>query len=108
MNASLRMTAHVANNYAPVPETGCWIWLGAWDSCGYGKIASSGRNSIGTHRLFYAYYKGPIPDGLQVCHKCDTPSCCNPDHLFIGSVSDNAVDREVKGRGRWRTKRMAA
>ncbi|PXV54182.1 HNH endonuclease [Dyella jiangningensis] len=97
-----RMTDYVAQNYIPVPECGCWLWLGARDPDGYGKLGIHGRNMIRAHRLFYAFHKGPIPVGMQVCHKCDTPLCVNPDHLFLGSNTDNAVDRERKNRGRFK------
>jgi hypothetical protein len=100
-----RMTNYVSRNYATVPESGCWIWLGAWDSDGYGKLGNGGRNFIAVHRLFYAYYKGEIEDGKSVCHTCDTPCCINPEHLFLGTAQDNAVDREKKRRGRWTKRR---
>lgn len=95
-----RMTDYVKSNYIPVTESGCWLWLGSWHKTGYGKLSSNGRNTIVVPRLFYTHFKGPIPDGLHVCHKCDTPACCNPDHLFLGEPKDNAVDREMKQRGR--------
>lgn len=97
-----RMTAHVAQNYIPVPECGCWIWLGARDQYGYGKLGSHGRHMLSAHRLFYTFYKGEIPEGMSVCHKCDTPPCVNPDHLFLGTPLDNARDRERKGRGKFK------
>jgi hypothetical protein len=51
-----------------------------------------------TNRFFYYFVIQPIPEGLVVCHKCDNPICCNPDHLFIGTVADNNSDKMKKGR----------
>ena len=96
-----RMTQHVRNNYVPVPEAGCWLWLGCWHRNGYGKLSNNSKNTIVVSRLFYEFHRGPIPEGMQVCHKCDTPACVNPDHLFLGTNRDNAIDREKKQRGRY-------
>lgn len=88
------------DRYITVPETGCWLWLGAWDVDGYGKMG--GYGSISGHRISYEMFNGPIPEGFMVCHTCDTPPCVNPQHLFAGTATDNARDRERKGRSRWR------
>lgn len=95
-----RMTQYVANNYIPVPETGCWLWLGTWTHFGHGRLSSNGKSPIVASRLFYEHFTGPIPDGKFVCHKCDTPPCCNPDHLFLGTHSENMNDMKRKRRSR--------
>ena len=89
---------HITDNCIPVPESGCWIWVGGWNSTSrYGRYRINGRY-VDTHRLFYLMFKGEIPKGMHVCHKCDTPPCCNPDHLFVGTPADNMQDMIKKGR----------
>lgn len=92
-------TDYLMQNYMPIPEAGCWIWMGGWGGRGYGKVNKNGKTVCMPHRLFYAMHVGEIPDDLLVLHKCDTPVCCNPDHLFLGTHQDNADDRVRKGRG---------
>lgn len=86
--------------YEPVTETGCWIWLGVLTEQGYGKARLKGKQ-IGAHRLSWMKYRGSIPDGMFICHKCDNPLCVNPDHLFLGAQADNSNDKVAKGR-QWR------
>ncbi len=68
---------------------------------GYSRITLGGRKNkkmLLVHRLIYEYYFGSIPDKLFVCHTCDNPPCCNPDHLFLGTHIDNMKDMVEKGR----------
>lgn len=91
-------TPYLLQNYAPIPESGCWIWLGHWTPWGYGCVNRRGKWITGAHQMFYRLNKGEIPPGMMVCHKCDTPQCVNPDHLFLGTNSQNQKDRMAKGR----------
>lgn len=77
-------------------STKCWEWLGA-TARGYGEI-SIHYHMHKTHRIAYELIKGPITDGLFVCHSCDNKLCCNPDHLWLGTTEDNMRDMVVKGR----------
>ena len=68
----------------------CWLWTAAKRKTGYGLFYI--RRAHGSHRIAWAMDKGPIPDGLCVCHRCDNPPCCNPKHLYAGTKVDNAQD----------------
>lgn len=75
----------------------CWNWNGAQKSAWYGNMKHKWI-STPTHRMSYAVLKAPIPEWLCVCHKCDNPLCCNPDHLFLGTHQDNMDDKVRKWR----------
>lgn len=77
----------------------CWNWKAkAKSGHGYG-IFNLGDHQSNAHRVSWMLSNGPIPDGLFVCHKCDNPRCCNPNHLFLGTPKDNTDDMNRKGRG---------
>jgi hypothetical protein len=76
---------------------GCWNWTAA--RCrSYGIFAPDGKVPTGAHRVSWRLAFGEIPDGLFVLHKCDNPLCVRPDHLFLGTQSDNIKDKVNKGR----------
>ena len=85
-----------------IPFSGCWIFMGAVNEKGYGIVGTGGRGKPNdrAHRITYKHFLGEIPSGMLVCHKCDTPSCCNPEHLFLGTDKDNSRDKIAKGRDR--------
>ena len=76
-----------------VTDSGCWLWTG-YKSGRYGGFYKQAK----AHRWSYETFVGPIPDGKVVCHKCDTPLCVNPAHLWVGSQKDNVQDMIAKGR----------
>jgi hypothetical protein len=78
--------------FIPVPEIGCWLWEAATFKDGYGAFRANGKQNR-AHRFSYQLYRGEIPDGALVRHKCHVPSCVNPDHLLLGTVADNVGDK---------------
>jgi hypothetical protein len=91
----VRFWRHVAKG------PGCWEWLGCRGTTGYGMFGWGSRRpipTIGAHRASYRLNVGPIPAGLCVLHHCDNRGCVRPDHLFLGTKRDNAMDMYQKGR----------
>ena len=80
-----------------ITPTGCWEWLGSKSVAGYGRIKFDGRYWA-THRLMAHLKIDDVDENSIVCHRCDNPSCLNPEHLFIGTQKDNVNDRDAKGR----------
>lgn len=77
---------------------GCWLWQGAVNTTGYGMTTWDKAKNTVAHRLAWKLLRGPIPAGLRALHKCDTPRCCNPDHIFLGTQAENMADCRAKGR----------
>jgi hypothetical protein len=81
-------------------ETGCWLWTRGRNDGGYGMLSFRGRRCR-AHRLAAMVWLGLDPSSrLSVLHRCDTPACVNPDHLYVGTQADNCRDRAVWRRGR--------
>lgn len=82
---------------------GCLEWSGhtvksnGRESHRYGRIKVGGRDIL-AHRYAYTLARGEIPHGMSVCHRCDNPKCCNPEHLFLGTHRQNMGDMAAKGR----------
>lgn len=81
----------------PEPNSGCWLWSGASTRDGYGRfqVAYSGHQEQRAHRFSYRRFKGPIPDGLQLDHKCRVRCCVNPDHLEAVTAKVNTLRSEA-------------
>lgn len=77
--------------------TGCWNWRAPLDREGYGCITVAKKKQR-AHRVSYEVYRGEIPAGLLICHRCDNRRCVNPGHFFLGTIADNNKDMTEKGR----------
>ena len=87
----------------PVTETGCYLWLFSTDQNGYGRVSYTPHGEkrsrpVVASRVAWELTRGPIPKGMDVCHRCDVPLCVRPDHLFVASHYENMLDRDIKGR----------
>lgn len=86
----------------PEPNSGCVLWTGSVSasSLGYGSLRHEGK-TWRAHRAAWIAQNGDLPPGYCVCHKCDTPLCINPDHLFLGTKAANNADCRNKKRNYW-------
>lgn len=82
-------------------QNGCWEWTASTVQ-GYGQFGAGGRGvrNVRAHRFSWQLSNGPIPPGMDICHRCDNPPCVNPDHLFVGTRRDNIQDMIAKSRDR--------
>lgn len=95
-NRGLGLLERVRQYMRPA-ESGCIEWTGTLTGSGYAQIRVGRKNAIVT-RLLWAERHGDIQPGLIVCHKCDNRTCCNVEHLFLGSPKDNTMDMVAKRR----------
>lgn len=87
-----RFTSKVSVN-----ADGCHIWGAQVKRDGYGSFSFRGK-TWRAHKAAYTLFKGEVPEGMCVLHKCDVRTCVNPEHLFIGTIQDNVRDMDAKGR----------
>lgn len=74
----------------------CWPWTGRVDQRGYGKVHVPHHRAMGAHRVAHTIAQRRYPAGLEVCHHCDQPPCCNPHHLYAGTHRDNMADMRIR------------
>ena len=99
----LKLPDRFMNKVKQNPQSGCWEWQGAKAGANYGQLRwpDGTKNSPMryTHRIVASLkYNRELTSKDYVCHTCDNPQCCNPDHLWIGTSSDNIKDSMAKGR----------
>lgn len=99
-----KVRAYISARVAVAADSGCWVWTGYYGpkNKGYGSANFAGKRHA-AHRLAYLAFVGPIEpleddQRVFVCHRCDLPRCCNPDHLFLGTHEVNMDDRNAKRR----------
>ena len=90
-----KMKMYILDRCTPEPNSGCWLWDMSLDQDGYGR-AKFEEIKTPAHRISYMAFNGDVGE-MMVCHKCDTPACVNPDHLWLGTAKDNMDDAVKKG-----------
>lgn len=85
------------SKFIPEPNSGCWLWTAGGDKHGYGRfrigsMTDGTRRTAIAPRISWEIYRGPLPEQMNVLHCCDNPYCVNPDHLFLGTQTDNMQD----------------
>ena len=107
------LLSKIEARYVCEPNSGCWLWTGSLDICGYAMLFVGRSHSVGkngqrkTSRVLYETINNvSLTRSEFVCHRCDTPACVRPDHLFLGNAAINNLDRVSKGRShRWNGRR---
>ncbi len=97
---NLEIQQYISDRVVVDETTGCWMWSLHTDDDGYGRCSNPIKIKFGerkAHRLSFIGFKHPIPTGLQVRHKCRNRSCCNPDHLELGTQVQNNLDKKRDG-----------
>ena len=86
------------HKYVIDEESGCWLWMGALSGHGYGRLKVN-RRVVGAHRYHWEEVNGPVPNGMELDHKCNRTNCVNPKHLRLMTRTDNATRANMR---RWR------
>lgn len=77
--------------------SGCWPWPGHVSEWGYGRLTVAGERWY-AHRYAWSLANGEIPEGLDICHSCNNPPCCNPAHLYLDTIAGNQTFMVEQGR----------